>query len=106
MIRQLVSALGIVCLTAGLALAQGWPGPRYSDGPEPRHAERHYGGGWNRLYKGFCYSGRQQTCSTLFERPSRSSIAEACRQQGWHRFYAFEHGREARQTHAQVCVPR
>ena len=100
--RKLITALGIIALSAGLALAQGFTGPRSPDGPEPRHPS----GGGRGMYKGFCYSGRQQTCSAIFERPSRDFIAAACRQQGWHRFYAFEHGREARRTYEQVCVPR
>jgi hypothetical protein len=96
--------LGVI--TAALVLTVGGISPVFAQrapGPEPRHQEYYGGGGGRFEMKGFCYSGRTQTCSSIFARPTESEIATECSQTGWHRYFAFQHGREAQAHHNQVC---
>ena len=106
--KKFILALGMmVVLSAGsVAFAHHMSGHgQYVPGPEERHPGHggHYDR-WNGSWKGFCYSQRRQICSSgIFERSSEQEIAQACSNTGWHRYYAFRHGYEARDAYNNLC---
>jgi len=97
-LRKVIVGLAVVGMFAvsGPVFAQsstGRGGNRWAPGPEVVQ----------RGFKGFCYSERRQTCSSIFERNTDLEISQECNNSGWYRYFANQSGREARSLHDQMC---
>jgi hypothetical protein len=88
-----VLAVGSVPTLVSAQSSTGRGGSRWSAGPEPMQRD----------YKGFCYSGRKQTCTSIFARTTEAEISQECRDTGWHKYFAFQSGRDAKFQYDQVC---
>ena len=100
--KKVIAMAGLVlALTATTVFAQGYTQgrSRWAAGPEARTEAP-----WDGEYRGFCYSGRNQTCSSIFKRATEQDISTECSQMGWRRYYAFQRGREATDARRQYCM--
>ena len=95
--KKFIVVLAILfAVGSGVAFANHQGGHRhYADGPENRQQN------WS--WKGFCYSQRQHTCSSTFERQTPQDIANECSQQNWHHYYASQSGRDVGFQRRNFC---
>lgn len=93
----------IVLMVLCLGTKTGTVSAQRAPGPEPRHGVVEPPRSVRHQMKGFCYSGRSQTCSSIFARDTEIDISQECANTGWHKYYAFQHGNDAQFQHNQVC---